>query len=436
MMHIIDRDLKHIFHPCSQMKDYEQFHPLVIRRAFGPYLELENGKLIIDAISSWWCKSLGHNHPRLKQALITQVQQFEHVISANTCQRILVELSEKLANLTTTLPRVFYAGDGSSAIEVAMKMSIHTRKLLGCTKRQRFMALNHSYHGETGLALSVSDVGIYKEPYQALLIPTLFLKGIPYVHSQEDPLWHDCSSFWPHIEVQLNSVALDLTAIIVEPIVQGAGGMLIYSQDFLHRLSLWTKEHDVHLIADEIMTGFGRTGKLLACSHSSIEPDFLCLSKGMTSGWLPMSAVLTTDQIYQQFYDDYELGKSFLHSHTYSGNALAASVALETLKIFEEEKICEKVQTLAPILRLNMMRVANRTGYLKNIRSIGAIVAADLITTTSRKGFEVFQQAVKLGAFLRPLGNTIYWLPPLNMEEEVLEQLTKITIKAIELSYK
>lgn len=433
-MHIIDRDLRHIWHPASQMKDYEQFHPLVIQRAYGPYLELENGERIIDAISSWWCKSLGHNHSRIKRALIEQVEQFEHVIAANTCQRVLVELSEKLANLTATLPRVFYAGDGSSAIEIAMKMSLHSRKLASDNGRHHFMALSNSYHGETGLALSASDIGVYKAPYEKVLIPVLFLEGIPYVHSKEDPLWQDCSAFWPHIEAQLNMHCESLTAILIEPIVQGAGGMLIYSQDFLRRLRIWTLEHQVHLIADEIMTGFGRTGTMLACSHSGIEPDFLCLSKGMTSGWLPMSAVLTSNQIYQQFYADYGLGKSFLHSHTYTGNALAASVALETLKIFEEEGICRRVQTLEPLLKAGMMEVADKTGCLKNVRSMGAIVAADLVTEVPRKGFEVFQAAVRLGAFLRPLGNTIYWFLPLNIEEAVLNSLKEITIRAIEAS--
>ena len=432
---MIDRDLKHIWHPASQMKDYEQFSPLIIQRAFGPYLELESGETIIDAISSWWCKSLGHNHPRIKQALIQQIEQFEHVISANTCQRILVELSEKLVNLTSTLTRVFYAGDGSSAIEVAMKMSLHSHKLALDEDRHHFAALSNSYHGETGLALSASDIGIYKAPYEKVLIPILFLQDVPYVHSKEDPLWKDCSAIWPNIEAQLNLHCKNLSAILVEPIVQGAGGMLIYSQDFLHRLRKWTTEYKVHLIADEIMTGFGRTGTMLACSHAGIEPDFMCLSKGMTSGWLPMSVVLTRDDIYQQFYADYGLGRSFLHSHTYSGNALAASVALETLKIFEEEAICQRVQELEPLLKAGMIEVANKTGCLKNIRSIGAITAADLITEKPRKGFEVFQEAVRLGAFLRPLGNTLYWLPPLNIEETVLNSLKDITIEAIKISF-
>lgn len=434
-MHIIDRDLKHIWHPASQMKDYEQFRPLVIHRASGAYLELESGQKMIDAISSWWCKSLGHNHPRIKQALIRQMEQFEHVIGANTCQPVLVELSEKLAALTSTLTHAFYAGDGSSAIEAAMKMSLHSRKIRGEAQRDRFMALSNSYHGETGLALSASDIGIYKAPYEEILMPVLFLAGIPYVHSKEEPLWQDCSSVWPEIEAQLNQHAENLTAIMVEPILQGAAGMLIYSQDFLRRLSIWAKSHDVHLIADEIMTGFGRTGSMLACSHSQIEPDFLCLSKGMTSGWLPMSVVLTSDVIYQQFYGDYHLGQSFLHSHTYSGNALAASAALETLKIFEEENICQKVKKMEPVLKQKMERVADKTGRLKNIRSIGSVVAADLITEVPRKGFEVFQHAVQLGAFLRPLGNTIYWLLPLNLEEEVVESLMTITTQAIERSF-
>lgn len=436
-MTLIDRDLRYIWHPCSQMKDYEKFPPLEIRRAYGPYLELKDGTKLIDAISSWWCKSLGHGHPRLKAALLRQLEQYEHVILANTCQEVLVELSEKLVLLCPGLNKVFYASEGSSAVEIAVKMSLHSRKIM-CNqnqKRKQIMALQNAYHGETLLALSLSDVGIYKKPYQDWLSPVIFLHHIPYVSSITDPLWQDCGSVWPNIENQLNQYTETLSAIIVEPIVQGAAGMLIYSQDFLKRLRAWTLEHNIHLICDEIMTGLGRTGYPLACQHAGIVPDFICLGKGLTSGWLPMSAVLTTAAIYQLFYDDYEIGKSFLHSHTFSGNALAVAVALETLKILEEENICQKVRERQTLLNQLMLEVAERTQRLTRVRCMGSIVAADIILDEHQKsqriGYQVFQNAVKLGAFLRPLGNTIYWLPPLNIENEVLYALKNFTIDAI-----
>lgn len=209
--------------------------------------------------------------------------------------------------------------------------------------------------------------------------------------------------------------------------------MKIYSQDFLRRLREWTKQFDIHLIADEIMTGIGRTGKMLACYHANIEPDFLCLGKGLTSGWLPFSVVLTQQQIYELFYADYAANKSFLHSHTYAGNALAASIALEVLQIFREENLCDYVASISKTLHENMSEIAYETKKLCNIRSIGAITAADVIcdNPNRRIGFEISQKAIELGALLRPLGNTLYWLPPLNIDWNMLEQLKRITRDAI-----
>lgn len=433
MSNLITRDLKHLWHPCSQMKDYENFLPLIIRKAQGPYLELEDGCQLIDAISSWWCKSLGHNHPFLKKALLAQIEKFEHVILANTTHETIVHLSEQLSRLTQTLDKVFYAGDGSCAVEIAMKMSLHARKILGEKNRTHFIALSNSYHGETVGALSMSDLGLYRAPYQSLCFDVDFIQNIPYVSGTQDPLWKDCSEHWLLIEKQLAPLASKTTALFVEPIVQGAGGMLIYSQDLLCRLRKWCDAHNIHLIADEIMTGIGRTGKMLACEHANIEPDFVCLSKGLTSGWLPLSAVLTSEKIYQLFYDDYSTGKAFLHSHTYTGNALAVSVASACLQFMEEQKICDQVQKRFSFMQKLMEKTAEKTGRLKNIRGIGGIVAADLVVknTELRCGYAVYQEAVKRGALLRPLGNTIYWLPPLNIEESVLYDLQRITEEAI-----
>ena len=209
--------------------------------------------------------------------------------------------------------------------------------------------------------------------------------------------------------------------------------MKIYSQNFLARLSRWAKANHIHLIADEIMTGIGRTGKMLACEHAKIVPDFICLSKGLTSGWLPFSAVLTYDEMYHVFYDDYQTGKAFLHSHTYSGNVLAASIALETLNIIREENVCEKAALLGKTMLEKMNAVAQKTGQLIDVRGIGALVAADLIPdpTRPRLGYEIYQEAINQGALLRPLGNTLYWLPPLNSDFTLIEELENITTNAI-----
>jgi adenosylmethionine---8-amino-7-oxononanoate aminotransferase len=434
-MDLINRDRQHIWHPCSQMKDYESFPPLIISKAYGSYIELTDGRRIIDAISSWWCKSLGHNHPRLKTALKAQLEYFEHVIFANTTYEIIIQLSEKLGRLCMGLDKVFYASEGSSAVEIALKMSLQAQQLLGQNQRIQFTSLQNGYHGETFMALSLSDLGLYRQAYEAHLIKPNFIQNIPYVHSSSDPLWKDCSTIWPNIEKQLEKQAANLAAIIVEPIVQGAGGMKIYSQDFLHRLRKWTQIHGIYLIADEIMTGLGRTGRALACEHAQIKPDFICLSKGLTSGWLPMSAVLTHTEIYNLFYDDYSTGKSFLHSHTFSGNALAAAVALECLNILEDEEIFKHVREKEIILKKLMQEVHDETESLTNIRGIGAVIAADLSLKENKKnqriGYQIFQEALQLGAWLRPLGNTIYWLPPLNISLSTLEELRDITKTSI-----
>ena len=433
---------QNIWYPCSQMKDYEKFIPLDIASASGCDIQLVNGKKIIDAISSWWCKSLGHNHPEIKAALIEQLSRFEHVVMPNTQNNILNQLSQRLGSLTQQLNKVFYAGDGSCAVEVALKMCVHARLICGESHRNRFIAFKNGYHGETCGALSVSDLGLYKTPYQSILFDSEFIDHIPYVSGPTDPLWHDCTDEkWQQIEQQLSPLSANANALILEPLIQGAGGMLVYSKDFLQRLANWCKQHNIYLIYDEIMTGIGRSGKMLASDYlDQSQADFICLSKGLTSGWLPFSAVLTHQHMYDIFYDDYEVGKSFLHSHTYCGNALAAAVALSVLKIFDNENIIDYVQNvLNPYLMQCIQDISEQTGRLKNIRSLGGMIAADINTpdgSNKRYGFELYKIAVKKGALLRPLGNTLYWLPPLNINLEKIDQLTKITKAALsELTY-
>ena len=430
----------HIWHPCSQMKDYINLEPMHIKSARGSYIELENGKKIIDAISSWWCKLLGHNHPYIKAKVIEQINKFEHVILANTINEKIIELSKKLTNKTQNLNKIFYAGDGSCAVEIALKMSLHSRKIKDQKHKNKFIALENGYHGETIGALSVSDLGIYKNPYKELLFDVYTISNIPYVNSKENPLWNDRSLQWREIEEKLEKIKEGVTAIIFEPIVQGAGGMKIYSKDFLSKLKAWAEANDIHLIADEIMTGICRTGKMFAYEYANIEPDFLCLSKGLTSGWLPFSAVMVKDEIYDLFYNDYSPENSFLHSHTYCGNPLGVSAALATLEIIENENILGKTKTLETKMFNSMNKIAAKTGRLKNVRGIGGIVAADLLIDKNSKnkriGFEIFKQTIQLGALLRPLGNTIYWLPPVNIEEHTLQELSQITEYSITSYFK
>ncbi|OGT36470.1 MAG: adenosylmethionine--8-amino-7-oxononanoate transaminase [Gammaproteobacteria bacterium RIFCSPHIGHO2_12_FULL_37_14] len=422
-----------LWYPCSQMKDYETFKPLPVVKAYGSYIELSDGSKIIDAISSWWCKSLGHGHPRLKKALLKQIDKFEHVILANTTNETIISLTHQLATLLPSLNKVCYASDGSCAVEMALKMSMQSRQILGEHHRTKFITLANSYHGETLGALSVGDVGLYRQVFKPILFEPIVISPIPYIFNKQDPLWYDCGLQWSELETKLSAYANVATALIVEPIIQAAGGMKIYSKDLLYRLRKWTKENNIHFIADEIMTGLGRTGKLFACQHANIIPDFLCIGKSLTSGWLPLSALLTNDAIYNIFYDTYDTGKSFLHSHTYAGNALAASIASEVLSIFNDEKICEQATILGEQMLAAMQDIADDSKKINHVRGLGAMVAADLICDQPQRrlGYEVYQEAVKKGALLRPLGNTIYWVPPLNMDKETLYRLKEITLCSI-----
>lgn len=417
------------------MKDYEDFPPLEVTGAEGSHLHLKDGRKLIDAISSWWCKTLGHGHPRLREALKRQADRFEHVILANTTNDTIAALSRELSRLNDSLRHVFYAGDGSTAVEVACKMALHAQKLRGNRYATRFVALENGYHGETALTLALGDLGIYKEAYVDILPPAEFLRGVPYVSSRRDPLWSDCAAAWPAVERQLEEQLPAVCAVVVEPLLQGAGGMRVYSADFLRRLRAWTSSHGVYLIADEILTGFGRAGSMLACDQAGVTPDFVCLSKGLTAGWLPMSAVLTTDAVYSLFYGDYGTGRDFLHSNTYAGNALAAAVALEALHIYREEDIPAQARALGTSMEAAFHRMAARTGRLKNLRALGGVAAAELtgpgVAPGRRAGYHVYREAVARGALLRTLGDTVYWLPPLNTSSETMAELEEITVQAI-----
>lgn len=434
MNDLISRDLAHIWHPCTQMKDHETIPLLEVVAAAGSYLHLKDGRKLIDAVSSWWCKSLGHQHPRIKKAIHAQLEKFEHVMLAGTTNSTIVELSEQLATLMPPLDKVLYASDGSCAVEMAMKLSLHAQKIRGNHNRTEFIALANAYHGETAGAMSVSELGIYRDAYQEMLFPVHFIQSIPYVSGIDDPLWQDCSSVWPEVERELTKICETTAALIVEPLVQGAGGMRVYSQDYLKRLHQWAQEHNIYVIADEIMTGFGRCGKMLACEYAEIIPDFVCLSKGLTAGTLPISVTLTHQDIYNLFYDDYATGNSFLHSHTHSGNALAASVASEVLNIMRDEKVLMQATIIGAHMQTAMRNIAKETNLLTNVRGLGACVAADLNVSDKnmRAGLQVYEQAVELGALLRPLGNTIYWLPPLTSEVTTINELHDITLQALQ----
>lgn len=428
---LINKDLAHIWHPCSFMQDFNQYPPLVVHSAKGSYINTNQGE-IIDAISSWWCKSLGHGHPAVISAIKSQLDKFEHVITANTTNQVVVELAEKLSEITGK-QHVFFASDGASAVEIALKLALHTAQIKGFSKKTKFVSLKNSYHGDTFATMGISDSGIIKKAYSNLGITSYFIENIPYVSGFYDPAWQNCDLAWQNILLKLEPIKHEIAGLIVEPIIQGAAGMLCYSQDLLKKLKKFCTENDILMIADEIMTGLGRTGKWLAQEHAGIKADLTCLSKGLTSGSIPMSLVMIDNDIYSLFYKDYNPENAFLHSHTYGGNPLAVSAALATIKVMQEENINEQALKLGDYMYAKFKQMVNDPdNKLTNLRQIGAVVAADIINPEkTRIGYKIAQLGIKYGALLRPIGDCIYWLPPLNTNYNTIDKLAEITALAI-----
>src|SRR3990172_3570775 len=322
---ISQRDLAVLWHPCTQMKDHEWLPLIPVKRGEGVWLEDLEGKRYLDAISSWWVNLFGHANPRISAAVAEQASQLEHVLLAGFTHEPAVELAERLIALVSPgLSRCFFADSGSAAVEVALKMSFHYWRNSGRPKKIKFICLENSYHGETLGALAVGNVALYKETYAPLLMQTISVPSPDCFYRGEDESWTDHSKrmFEPMARLMAEH-AHEVCAVIVEPLVQCAGNMRMYHSVYLKLLGECWDGYQVHLIADEIAVGFGRTGTLFACEQAGISPDFLCLGKGLTGGYLPLSAVLMTESIYNAFYDDYTMLRAFLHSHSYTGNPLA-----------------------------------------------------------------------------------------------------------------
>ncbi|NPA28088.1 MAG: adenosylmethionine--8-amino-7-oxononanoate transaminase [Epsilonproteobacteria bacterium] len=426
-LELFEQDLKYIWHPCTQMKDHE-FLPLIpIKEAKGVYLYDFDNNQYIDAISSWWVNIFGHNNSYINQKIKEQLDKLEHIIFAGFTHKPAIDLAQRLIDITAaSLQKLFFADNGSSAIEVSLKMSYHYFLNKG-VKKSLFLSLTNSYHGETIGALSVGDVDLYKKTYKPLLINNI-QTPVP-----KDKTIEAANEALEALENILKKEHKNIAAFIVEPLIQGAGNMHMYHPFYLKGARELTKKYGVHLILDEIMTGFGRTGTMFAYEQAEIEPDFLCLSKGLTAGYLPLSVVLTTNEVYSAFYCDYNEHKAFLHSHSYTGNPLACSAALASLDLFEKESIIEKNRTTASYMAKELKRF-EELDRVENIRQTGMVAAFDIkgYEPSKRIGLKVYQYGLKNGVLLRPLGNTIYFMPPYVITKEELEYIFKVAYEAIE----
>ena len=441
---IVKRDLRVLWHPCTQMKDHEWLPLVAIKKGDGIWLEDFDGRRYMDAVSSWWVNLFGHANPRINNAIKAQVDQLEHVLLAGFTHEPIVELSEKLVTITPPgLDRCFYADNGSAAVEVALKMSFHYWRNQGQPRKTKFITLSNSYHGETLGALAVGDVALYKDTYGPLLMEAITVPSPDCFHRDTGESWHDYSErMFEQMNVALRAHSDEVCAVIVEPLIQCAGHMRMYHPVYLKRLRQACDEHNVHLIADEIAVGFGRTGTLFACEQAGITPDLMCLSKGLTGGYLPLAVTMTTRRIYDAFYDDYRKLSAFLHSHSYTGNPLACRAALATLDIFEQDAVIDNNRRLASVMTDAIAHLSDHP-HVAEIRQHGMVAAIEMVQDKAtktpypwqeRRGLKVYQHALTRGALLRPLGNVIYFMPPYVITEDELRFLATVATEGIEIA--
>jgi len=429
---LLSRSLSAVWHPCSQMKHYESFPLVPIARGQGVWLYDFDGKRYLDAVSSWWVNLFGHCNPRINAAIADQLGKLEHVMLAGFTHEPVVQLSERLRGLAPAgLGHCFYGSDGASATEIALKMSAHFWRNNGSPGKTQFISLQNSYHGETLGALSVTDVALFRDAYGALIAQQAT------VHS---PDWRDaepgesaeayalrCADA---LASHLQRHHAQLAAFIVEPLVQGAAGMAMYHPVYLKRARELCTQYGVHLIADEIAVGMGRTGTMFACEQAGIAPDFLLISKGITGGYLPLSIVMATDEIYSAFYAD-ETARGFLHSHSYTGNPLACRAALATLDIFEQDDVLNANRAKAAALNRIAQPLRDHP-RIRDFRNTGMIWAFEVDTPHADFARRCFALGLQNELLLRPMGNTVYFMPPYVIEEDEMQLLVDRTLKIVQ----
>jgi adenosylmethionine---8-amino-7-oxononanoate aminotransferase len=413
-----DADRKHVWHPFTQQLGWCEEAPLVIERGQGTNLYDIEGNAYIDGVSSLWCNVHGHRHPAIDAAIRAQLDRVAHSTMLGLTHEPAVELARKLLTLTPRgLTRAFYSESGATAVEIALKMAFQFWTQRGDAKRTRFICLENAYHGDTLGAASVGGIDLFHSTYRPLLFESLKARA------------GDAG----HLEQLLERHGPQVAAVIIEPLVQGAAGMLLQPEGYLRRVRELCDAYDVLLICDEVATGFGRTGRMFACDHEDVSPDLMCVGKGLTGGYLPLAATLTTERVYDAFLGEFEEFKTFFHGHTYTGNPLAAAAALASLELFERERVLEALQPKIELLsRLLAQRISVLPGVV-GVRQRGFMVGIELIEqpVADRVGHRVTLAASRRGAIIRPLGDVVVLMPPLAISEADLRRLIAITAASI-----
>lgn len=433
-----------VWNPCTQMQDHEWLPLIPIQRAEGVWLEDFEGRRYLDAVSSWWTNIFGHRHPAIVSALKQQLDELDHVMLAGFTHEPAVQLAERLLGLVPKgLTRCFYSDNGSSAVEVALKMSFHCWRNQGKTRKTKFVTLSNSYHGETLGALAIGDTGLYRDTYQPLLMQRLVAPSPDCYLRAPGASWEDHSrQMFVHMQSLLEHGAEEICAVIVEPLVQCAGGMRMYHPIYLRLLRAACTRLGIHLICDEIATGFGRTGRMFASEWAQISPDLMCLSKGLTGGTLPLAVTLATEEIYQSFYAEYSAGKAFLHSHSYTGNPLACRAALATLELFEQTQVLATNKVLEQEMWAYTAELRSHP-QVAEIRQQGMILAIELARNVrnkepypaaERRGLRAYQHALSKGVLLRPLGNVIYFMPPYVITPREVKLLCEVAVESVRVA--
>lgn len=422
MQTLQEKDRKYLWHPYTQMKDYAERDILLIDRAEGLLLYDQHGKSYFDTISSWWCILHGHNHPTINSFVKEQVGKLEQVLLAGTSHEPAILLAEKLVNLAPpNLTKVFYSDNGSTACEIAIKMSLQYWRHTGHPERSQLVALERGYHGDTIGTMSLGGVPEFHQAFAHLMfdshrLPSPYCYRCPVGKNEQQC---DCECLLPLVDL-FEKQGEKIAALILEPLIQAAGGMIVYPVVYLQKLAKLTKQYGVHLILDEVATGFGRTGKMFALEHAGVEPDFLCLSKGLTAGYLPLAATLATEEVYQAFYADYEKNKTFYHGHTFTGNPLGCASGLGSMQVFDDENTLGKLPQVVDHLH-NQMERFRELPWIGDLRQVGMISAMELVKDKQTKeefpfldrvGWNIYLKGLEEGLLLRPMGNVIYlWLP-------------------------